>query len=303
MKVENIEKRRRRMKILYRQTSRKSEKREKCRAFEELGINNCYFKHIVQENADNSNTKKRHSHTGFEFHLMMRGSQTYESEEGGFCVKAGDFLMIPAGKPHKFISAEYPVEKYAITFSYSALSDVFGIGLGDDCCHGRLTERIMDRIATVEKELSEYLPAYDSLIENAVFEIAVCLIRECGGTMGAEKRRKQDDAIPGDARVELAKQFIDDNITEPLQVGEVAAYCYLSEKQLTRLFEANEGMSLASFIRKEKIRHIENLLADSSLTLAEISEAMGFPTEPGFNAFFKKYNGMPPGEYRRMIKN
>ena len=92
---------------------------------------------------------------------MMRGSQTYESEEGVFCVKAGDFLMIPAGKQHKFISAEYPVEKYAITFSYSALSDVFGIGLGDDCCHGRLTERIMDRIATVEK-------AFRKAVEDAV---------------------------------------------------------------------------------------------------------------------------------------
>lgn len=292
------------MKILYRQTSRKSEKRENCRTFEKFGISNCYFKHIVQENADNSNTKKRHSHTGVEFHLMMRGSQTYESEESVFCVKAGDFLMIPAGKQHKFISAEYPVEKYAITFSHGVpLSDTFGVELLEECYHGQLTERVASRIAVVEKELSEYLPAYDSLVENAVFEIAVCLIRECGGTLGAERRKKQDDTVPGDARVELAKQFIDDNIAEPLQVGEVAAYCYLSEKQLTRLFEANEGMSLASFIRKEKIRYIENLLADSSLTLAEISEAMGFPAEAGFNAFFKKHNGMPPGEYRRMIKN
>ena len=290
------------MKILYRQTSHKSVKKENNRIFEQCGINNCYFKHILQANADNSNTKKRHSHTGFEFHLMRKGSQSYESEDGVFCVKAGEFLMIPAGKQHKFISAEYPVEKYAVTFSHSALLPAtLGIELGEDCCHGRLTGRITDRIGSVEEEIAAYLPGCDSLIENAVFEIALCLIRECGSTVGTEKRKRQDDTAPGDARVELAKQFIADNIVEPLQIGEVASYCYLGEKQLTRLFEASEGMTLASYIRREKIRHIEALLADSSLTLAEISEAMGFPTESGFNAFFKKYNGMPPGEYRKMI--
>lgn len=286
------------MKILYRQTPRKGENCSGFGALEAFGIGNCYFKHILQESVDKSNTKKRHSHTGFEFHLMIRGSQTYESAEGVFCVGAGEFIMMPPGKAHKFLSAEYPVEKYAVTFSYAPAFEV-----KDICIKGKIPRRVIEAIGAVEEELARYLPFSETLIENCVLEIALCLLRECLGEGGAEKRRAYVDGSVYDERVELARQFIDDNIEGPLQIGEVASYCYLSEKQLTRLFEIDMGMTVAAYIRQEKVRHIERLLADPSLTLLEISETMGFPNESGFNAFFKKYNGMPPGEYRKMITN
>ena len=292
------------MKILYRQTPRNGKTCAKFGALEACGIGNCYFKHILQENADKSNTKKRHSHTGFEFHLMIRGSQTYESTDGIFCVNKGEFVMIPPNKAHKFISAEYPVEKYAITFSYTPMTDaphVFDIG--EACIKGKMSKRIVDNIIAIEDEIVKYLPFSDMLIENCVAEIAMCLLRECSSDDIPEKTRMRADVSSHDERVELAKQFIVDNIEEPLQIGEVASYCYLSDKHLTRLFEANMGMTVAAYIRREKVRHIERLLADTSLTLLEISETMGFPNESGFNAFFKKYNGMPPGEYRKMITN
>lgn len=289
------------MKILYRQSPHNSgEKSVNCQLFD-CGISNCYLKHILQEYADKSNTKKRHSHTGFELHLMIKGSQTYESAEGRFCVREGEFLMIPPRKAHRFITAEYPVEKYAVTFSYAPSQNArLDVELADKCCKGKLTGRITERIVAFEEELVKYLPTSRMLIENAVFEIAIYLMRECGNAAVLEKRREQLDA-PIDERVELAKQFIIDNIKEPLQIGEVAAYCYLSEKQLTRLFKMSEDMTLAAYIRKEKVKYIEKLLSDKSMTLSEISETMGFPTESGFNAFFKKYNGMPPGEYRKMV--
>lgn len=289
--------RRQKMKILYRQMSRVGEISHGT-GLEKCGIHNCYFKRIRQEDVDKSNTKKRHSHTGFEFHLIVKGCQTYESEDGVFCVNAGEFIMMPPGKAHKFLSAEYPVEKYAVTFSYASAFE-----LKEACVKGEIPRRVTENIAAVEDELAKYLPFSEMLIENCVLEIALCLIRECSADGFAEQRRGRIDVSAYDERVELARQFIDDNIEEPLQIGEVASYCYLSEKQLTRLFEANMGMTVAAYIRREKIRHIERLLADKSLTLLEISETMGFPNESGFNAFFKKYNGMPPGEYRKMITN
>jgi len=292
------------MKILYRQISRKNLSNSNVGCLEACGIHNCYFKHILQEGSDKSNTKKRHSHTGFEFHLMVRGSQTYESAEGEFCVNAGEFIMIPPNKSHKFISAEYPVEKYAVTFAYAQASNIMSVfEVGNECAKGKLSLRIKENIAAIENEYAKYLSFSDILIENSVAEIALCLLRACAGEDITGSKKICVDTSPFDERVELAKQFIGDNIEEPLQIGEVASYCYLSEKQLTRLFEASMGMTVAAYIRQEKIRHIEGLLADQSLTLAEISETMGFPTESGFNAFFKKYNGMPPGEYRKMITN
>ena len=98
----------------------------------------------------------------------------------------------------------------------------------------------------------------------------------------------------------MATQYIQDNIEQAPTVSEVAAYCGVSERQLSRIF-AGEGQSPAEIIRAQRVRRIEELLADPSLSLKDIGDRMGFSDEYYFNAFFKKYAGMTPGAYRKTM--
>lgn len=289
------------MKILYRQTSQKGDIKRVAGCFEEFGIRNCYFKQIEQKVPDKSTTKKRHSHTGYEIHMLVAGSHIYECENEKIVLNPGGFIMFPAGMTHRLVSSVHPIAKFVITFSLdtSALNG-WAFGCSERCVHGKIPDCVLSAIEFIGNENENSFICSDVLIENRVFEIATLLIRECGG---ADKTKKDCEDAPIDERVELAKQFIRDNIEEPLQVGEVASYCYLSEKQLTRIFQKFEEMTIASYIRIEKIKHIESLLANGELSISDICERMKFPTESGFNAFFKRYNGMPPGEFRKMITN
>ncbi len=45
----------------------------------------------------------------------------------------------------------------------------------------------------------------------------------------------------------------------------------------------------------------ERMRSETPPSLCEIGEAMGFRNEYYFNAFCKKYVGLPPGVYRRAI--
>ncbi len=289
------------MKIIYRQTSQKGDIKKVANCFDEFGIKNCYFKQIEQKAPDKSTTKKRHSHTGFEIHMLMQGSHVYECEDRIFTLQAGNFIMFPTGVTHRLVSSIHPISKFVITFSLdSSALNGWAFGCSEACVLGKIPENVLLAIDFIKKENENSTLCSEKMIENRVFEVAIMLVRNCGGS---DKTRKNDKYAPLDERVELAKQFIRDNIEEPLQVGEVAAYCYLSEKQLTRIFIEVEDMTIASYIRNEKVKYIENLLANSSLSISNICERMKFPTESGFNAYFKRYNGMPPGEYRKMITN
>ena len=62
---------------------------------------------------------------------------------------------------------------------------------------------------------------------------------------------------------------------------------------------AEEGIAPGEFIKNQRIRLMEKMLSDETLSLSEISEKMHFSSEYYFNTFFKKYAGMPPGEYRK----
>ena len=133
-------------------------------------------------------------------------------------------------------------------------------------------------------------------MENSILEILILSFR-LSGIKENEKKTQSDE----NATLAIAKQYIDDNIEAGLSVADVSAYCYLSTKQLTRLFNKFENISPGEYIISRRIKLIENLLADHSLSLKQISTRMHFDNEYYFNTFFKKHSGMPPGEYRKML--
>ncbi len=87
---------------------------------------------------------------------------------------------------------------------------------------------------------------------------------------------------------------------QDITFSDVAQYCHLSEKQLSRLFAAANNGTVAQYIRSQRVGRIEQMLIEGQLTIKEISERMNFTDEHYFNAFFKKHAGMTPGKYRRM---
>lgn len=284
------------MKILYRQNLSNEIKSD---SFASYGITNCYFKSIKQPRSGVIGTKKRHSHTGFEFHIMMRGRQCYEVSGVPLTLEGGYILAIPKGVPHSLTDSVYPLEKFAFTFSLDA--EIYDMENFSEGFLFPIPERIDSNIHAAVG-LRADAPLKEILTENIVFE-TVCLLLDSIGICLKSSNPCITQSDHADERVELAIQFIKDNIDSPPSVGEVASYCYISEKQLTRLFLSECDVSVSAYIRKMRLERIEEMLSASNLSLSEISDRLGFPSEHGFNIFFKKYNGMAPGEYRKMIGN
>ena len=155
---------------------------------------------------------------------------------------------------------------------------------------------VRENIAYIEKEKRECKPYRTVLICNRILECILQILRLLPSAVA------ETTAEPlGDMRVKLAKQYIEDNICYALSLDEIADYCHIGKKQLTRIFLSEEGCTVSGYVRRARCRHIEKLLADSSKTLSEVSEAMHFCNEYYFNTFFKRYAGMTPGAYRRSV--
>lgn len=255
-----------------------------------IGVRDCYFKRLSPIRDNRSITKKAHHHSDVEIHLVTCGSLTYEIGEVSYTLTEGQYLLIPPTVTHRFAGATEGTQKYAITFSCDRpfpLSQHQGI----------LSLREREGIALIEREAADGGAYGDVLAENAVAEILVGVLRRAGVSEGTPTKRRTEE----NTTLTLAKSFIRDNIERNLSVAAVAAYCYLSPKQLTRIFERFEDTSPARFITKERLKRIKDLLSDSSLSLAQISERMHFSSEYYFSAYFKKHAGLPPGQYRKML--
>ncbi len=272
------------MKIIYRQPETGS-------VLERAGVKNCCFKQISFEKDWKQTNKRDHYHTSYELHIMEKGHQEYSVDGNTTKLESGHFLLIPPKVMHYAVSSSPFATKISLTFNFSGEIRLFS---------GATDELIADDINIIAKELEKNDFLSCSLIENRIFELLAGIMRICGYKFG--DGGKSIDESSADMRLGMAKQYIDDNIELNPRVSDVADFCYLSTRQLTRIFREKEQITPAAYIKKKQIAYFENLLCKSEFSIREIAEKMNFSSEYTFNSFFKSFAGMPPGEYRKMTK-
>ncbi len=260
------------------------------------GVDQCYMKHMFLDWDERLSSEKWHHHTGFEIHMIARGSHTYEFEQKTIKIENGEFLIIPPSTEHRIIKTAENTNKYSITFAADGKNEFFSHW--NKTVYGKIPDALSDNLALIASESQKKQGFYNRIIETKILECIYLLLRFSGinDAVNAPHDKLKDP------RFSLAVQYISDNIHKWVSIPELSAYCALSGRQLSRVFEKETGVSTAEYIKKERCRYIETLLADPNLSLRQISELMNFENEYYFNAFFKKYSGMTPGAYRKTIK-
>lgn len=263
-----------------------------------LGISQCYLKQFTRENDFKHINHKDHHHTSYEIHIINSGHNIYEIDNQFVKVEAGSYLLISPLTKHRFVEASLDTAKHSMTFTISENRlSIMNINEQNRFFLQKTPKTVDDNINYICSLKKTPDPFTSQIISNRVFECIVSLLRPVGVTNFSI----HEDNSHEDLHLALAKQFVRDNVEQVITVSDLAAYCRLSTKHLTRLFQQKEDISASEYIRKQKCLHIEKLLSDSSLSLREISEKMNFNNEYYFNTFFKKYAGMSPGAYRRSI--
>ena len=284
------------MKILYSQSNFDNENLSKPSLLGHFGIENCFLR--FAESADHFSTLSPivHQHASVEIHLIMEGAQQYHAQNTLYTISAGHFLLIPSDIPHQHISTVPNTRKYTICFSISGGGSYdFAPFFEKKLIFKAVTPSALAALADIEKE-ADFKGEYSiPLMESKLFQFLLYLARDCGiceDTSGFMKEK--------DPRLSLAQQYIGDNIERSISCQEVADYCHLSQKQLARLFGHGLGISIANYIRSQRIARIRQLLIESCLSLEQISEKMHFSNVYHFNTFFSKYAGVSPGRFRKM---
>lgn len=271
------------MKIIYKQPKNDT-------LFNRYGIENLCFKFLYMSEDIKNTTRKPHCHSQFEIHIIDNEYQIYECEGREYKTESGNMLIIPPGKTHRLKTSGEHTSKYAVTFGLKEdkyLSE-------SDCLVMPIPDFILTNIHEIILEYKKRLYFSSQIIENSLFNITANTLRIIGCT---EKNPEGD--FEEDNRFLLAKQYILDNTERHLTVRDVALYCYMSTKQLTRIFKNTCGITPAQYIKRKKTECAERLINDGA-SFAEISERMNFSSQYHFNSFFKKYTGMTPGEYKKM---
>ncbi|MEU1126167.1 DJ-1/PfpI family protein [Streptomyces sp. NPDC005899] len=103
-------------------------------------------------------------------------------------------------------------------------------------------------------------------------------------------------------RVEDLRHHIMRNIGDRLTVADLAAHAHVSERQVTRIFKAELGMTPSAYVEAARVEVARNQLESTDATLERIVSHCGFGTTDTLVRAFRRRLDTTPTEYRRRFR-
>lgn len=124
------------------------------------------------------------------------------------------------------------------------------------------------------------------VVDTMVAELA-CSHAACGQALRAAGTRASA-GLAGEAAAAVERAL---DAGQRVGIDGLAASLYTSRSRLCAVFKAETGESLGAYMRRRRMERAQDLLADSSLSIAQIAELLGFSQQAAFAQTFKAANG------------
>ena len=102
-------------------------------------------------------------------------------------------------------------------------------------------------------------------------------------------------------RAEEVRSYLEQHMTQDLDMDEVARAASLSPFYLTRIFKKRFGVPPYRYLIGLRIDYASQLLRDSSLSVTQVCHRSGFNSLSHFITTFRMHTGVSPSQYRRMV--
>ncbi len=100
------------------------------------------------------------------------------------------------------------------------------------------------------------------------------------------------------------QEYVLENIANPsLRVEHIAEAACMSKSNLLKKMKAMVDMTPAEFVLSVRLRKAQELLADPSIPISEISSRTGFASSSYFSQAFTRMYGVNPKKFRENIRN
>ena len=127
------------------------------------------------------------------------------------------------------------------------------------------------------------------------------LFRELEGlhiqTLRELKQRQENEAT---RPIRMAKQYIQENYGRNITLEDVCGAVGFSSAYFSALFKKETGEGFSKYLTQVRMDRAKELLLETSLSVAQVCEAVGYSDRKHFTQTFHKMTGVNPAEFRRL---
>ncbi len=97
-------------------------------------------------------------------------------------------------------------------------------------------------------------------------------------------------------------EFLEAHYHEPISITVAAEIMRLSESHFMRFFKQVTGQSFITYLNHFRVAKAEELLVRTTLTVAEVSQAVGFSDQSYFGLVFRNFVHLAPLQFRQQYQ-
>ena len=161
--------------------------------------------------------------------------------------------------------------------------------------------RTLARQGLSKEDVEKLRAAYQQTltVEPQRYQSMVTLLATFADQLGeqAEKLIAVHDGSEPTA-IAKAREFIDENLSEPLPLSLVARKAGLSESHFCRVFREATSLTLTDYVNRRRIQWAKKELLKSETRISEIAFLIGYQSLSQFNRSFSRVTGLSPSQYR-----
>lgn len=94
-------------------------------------------------------------------------------------------------------------------------------------------------------------------------------------------------------------EYIHENITESITLGDLVKHVNLSKEYLCSLFKKNVGLGLVEYINYHKVEESKYFLKYSNMSISDIAFLFNFSSPGYYSSVFKKQTGLTPRQFQQ----
>ncbi|MFF0627059.1 GlxA family transcriptional regulator [Streptomyces sp. NPDC004296] len=138
--------------------------------------------------------------------------------------------------------------------------------------------------------------------EAAALRVARQLVMYLKRPSGQSQFSVPMEPVSTTRRMDELRHHITRNIAESLTVSALAAHARVGERQLTRIFRTELGMTPAAYVEAARVEAARNRLESTDDTLERIASACGFNTTDTLVRAFRRKLDTTPTAYRNRFR-
>lgn len=242
-------------------------------------------------------TQAYHFHAAYEFQYVLCGEIRLQTDAGEQLLPAGTLCLVPPQLPHRFTGSA-DARKFHLRLSVGRVTGepVF------DTLYRTLAAVKTVCILTDPALTARFaqLAETDMWAESAVprartqAQLTLLLLSLCNAAGEDTPALPLPDSIADTELTDRVEQYFSAHYTQPLTLGEVAAYAGISPRQLQRVLRRSFGQSFSALLRQHRLQAAYRLITSKELSCGAAAAAVGYETYDGFFKAFTAQYGMPP---------